>query len=81
MKLTPEQKRSLKDLTTHPGYKVLQDIEKEAKLNLAQFLLTANLDDAEQMHILKKNQTYNKAREDFFQNVELHIAEIYTPNI
>ena len=40
-----------------------------------------DLTDTNDLEIIKKNQLYMKAREDFVQNVNKHIQETYTPNI
>ena len=79
MKLDKDQKEDLKSLKNHPWFKVLELIEKQAKNDLWELLLKADLTKDDQLEVLKKNQLYMKAREDFLQNIDRHIQESYSP--
>jgi len=81
MKLTQEQKESLKQLKNMPWWKVLLEIEKEANDELYRRLATFNVDNEQDRTTIKVWQQYSKAREDFFQNTEKHIREVYQNKI
>lgn len=79
MKLSKDQKEELRALKNHPWFKILELIEKEAKNDLWELLLKADLTKEDQLEVLKKNQLYMKAREDFLQNIDRHLQESYSP--
>jgi len=81
MKLTQEQKESLKQLKNMPWWKVLLEIEKEANDELYRRLATFDIDNEKDRTTIKIWQQYSKAREDFFQNTEKHIREVYQNKI
>lgn len=71
MKLTKEEINQLKELRQHPWFKILERIEEEERRKLWEMLITAKLDDEEQMKILRENQIYAKARKDFLKWVTI----------
>lgn len=77
MKLTEEQKQELKQLKNMPGWKVLLEIEKEANDELYRRLATFDIDNEQDRTTIKIWQQYSRARNDFFQNTEKHIREVY----
>lgn len=81
MKLTEEQKAELKQLKNMPGWKVLLEIEKEANDELYRRLATFNIDNEQDRTTIKIWQQYSRARNDFFQNTEKHIREVYQNKI
>lgn len=81
MKLTEEQKQELKQLKNMPGWKVLLDIEKEANDELYRRLATFDIDNEQDRTTIKVWQQYSRARNDFFQNTEKHIREVYQNKI
>lgn len=80
MQLTPEQKADLKELVKSRGFKVLLLIHEQATNDLGRKLLTSKLTESD-IETIKKNQTYMRAREDFFQDVQKHINEVYIPKV
>lgn len=80
MKLNSDQKEELRALKNHSWFKILELIEKEAKNDLWELLLKADLTKEDQLEVLKKNQLYMKAREDFLQNIDRHLQESYSPS-
>jgi len=81
MKLTNTEKDDLDSLKNHPWYKVLQTIEKEANDELFLRLSTFDIDNEKDRLEIKKWQIYQRARNDFFNNIEAYTREIYTNNI
>ena len=81
MKLNDEQKQELKQLKNMPGWKVLLDIEKEANDELYRRLATFDIDNEQDRTTIKVWQQYSRARNDFFQNTEKHIREVYQNKI
>ena len=81
MQLTPEQKSDLEQLKKHAWFKVLQLIEKEANYELFERLATFDIDDEENKKIIKRYQTYQTARNDFFQNIDNHLREVFVNKI
>lgn len=81
MKLTEEQKQELKQLKNMPGWKVLLDIEKDANDELYRRLATFDIDNEQDRITIKVWQQYSRARNDFFQNTEKHIREVYQNKI
>lgn len=81
MKLTEEQKQELKQLKNMPGWKVLLDIEKEANDELYRRLATFDVDNEKDRETIKIWQQYSRARNDFFNNTEKHIREVYENKI
>lgn len=81
MKLTEEQKAELKQLKNMPGWKVLLEIEKEANDELYRRLATFDIDNEQDRTTIKIWQQYSRARNDFFQNTEKHIREVYQNKI
>ena len=81
MILNDEQKQELKQLKNMPGWKVLLDIEKEANDELYRRLATFDIDNEQDRTTIKVWQQYSRARNDFFQNTEKHIREVYQNKI
>jgi len=81
MKLTKDQIQALKSLKNHPGYQVLIMIEEDARHRMWDYIINANLEDKDQLEVIKANQIYCKARQDFLNNLDNATAEIYSPNI
>jgi len=79
--LTKDQKESLKSLTNHPGWKVVEMIEEEARIELGNKLMIADLEDTAQLKVLRENQIYAKARKDFMQNIMKNTTEVYIPEV
>lgn len=79
--LTKDEIGYLKSLKDYPWYKVLEKIERQASIDLWQLLLKWDLNDEKILEVIKRNQLYAKARTDFFENIETHIREIYSPDI
>ena len=80
MILTPEQKRDLENLKDSAWYKVLKLIEKESNDELYERLSTFDIDNEEDKKTIKRFQIYKKAREDFFNNIDSYLREVYTPS-
>lgn len=55
---------------------MLQAIESEARYELGNKLLSVNLDDADELELLKTMQIQQAAREEFLSNVDSHLSEI-----
>ncbi len=81
MKLSQEEKDDLESLKRQPWYKVLLKIEKEANDELFSRLATFDLDNKEDVLEVKKYQIYQRARNDFFQNIESYTREVFNNNI
>lgn len=79
MKLSKDNIEALKSLVKHPGFAVVEQLEKDARIQLWQWILDVDLTDEKNLRIIKENQTYTKARSDFLQNIKKHTAEIYNP--
>lgn len=75
MILTEDEKSQLKQLQNHPWFKVLEKIEKEARDILFSQLSVLNLEDKNNLEIIKRHQIYQKARTDFLFNVRTHLIE------
>lgn len=67
MKLTKEELNQLKEMRESAGWKILERIEEEERRKLWEMLLTADLSDENQMKIIRENQIYVKARQDFLR--------------
>lgn len=67
MKLTKEELNQLKEMRESAGWKILERIEEEERRKLWEMLLTADLNDENQMKIIRENQIYAKARQDFLK--------------
>ena len=67
MKLTKEELNQLKEMRESAGWKILERIEEEERRKLWEMLLTADLSDENQMKIIRENQIYVKARQDFLK--------------
>lgn len=67
MKLTKEELAQLKEMRESAGFKILERIEEEERQKLWEMLLTADLSDENQMKIIRENQIYVKARQDFLR--------------
>ena len=81
MKLSQEEKDDLESLKWQPWYKVLLKIEKEANDELFWRLATFDLDNKDDVLEVKKWQIYQRARNDFFQNIESYTREVFHNNI
>ena len=81
MKLSQEEKDDLESLKRQPWYKVLLKIEKEANDELFWRLATFDLDNKDDVLEVKKWQIYQRARNDFFQNIESYTREVFHNNI
>ena len=56
-------------------------LEEEARIELGNKLIRADLLDPEQISILRDNQTYVKARIDFMKMIQDNLGEVYTPEV
>lgn len=81
MKLSQDQKDALKQLKKTEWWKVLLEIEKEANDELYSRLSTFDVDNEKDRLVIKKWQEYSRARNDFFQNTEKHIRDIFEHKI
>ena len=79
MTLNKDQKEQLKSLTEHPGFKVWELIEEDARNRLWQRILSADLSNENELKLIQENQIYVKARQDFFVNIKTSTASIYNP--
>lgn len=80
MQLTNEQKEDLKQLLESRWYKVLLLIEEQATNDLWRKLLASKLTE-EDIEVIKKNQIYMTARQDFLRDTQKHLNTIYTPKV
>lgn len=78
-KLTKEEVELLKAFKNSPYYSLLKKIEEEEIAKLGIRLLSANLDDKNELEIIRRNQIYVEARKDFFNNVDKKTREISNP--
>ena len=79
MKLTKDEKEALKAIKNHHWYKVLEKIHEEAIKNLWISILTnSDLDNPQDITIIKRNKDFIQARSDFFRDTEKHLREIYS---
>lgn len=81
MILNEEQKRDLENLKNTPWYKVLLEIEKEARNELFARLSEYDLDNQENIQNIKEWQIYANARKDFIQNIEWHLKKVFVPKM
>jgi len=79
--LTKDNKEALKSLVKHPWWAVVEMLEEEARIELGNKLIRADLLDPEQISILRDNQTYVKARIDFMKMIQDNLGEVYTPEV
>ena len=79
--LTKDNKEALKSLVKHPWWAVVKTLEEEARIELGNKLIRADLLDPEQISILRDNQTYVKARTDFMKMIQDNLGEVYTPEV
>lgn len=77
MNLTKQEKEMLQSLTEHPGFAVLQKVEEDAKNRLGRELLKLDWNNKDHIKLLKDNQVYLKAREDFFASIKSASIQIY----
>lgn len=77
MQLTKEQKEDLENLTKHPGWKVLLNVQEEADTALFRKLSDWDLSNEKNIETLKEWQVYKNARNDFFKDTEKHLRKIY----
>ena len=78
MQLSKDQIDQLKQLTKMPWWKIIKEIEDEVTNTLWRELLRSKLTDKD-IEIIKRNQIYMEARQDFIFNIEKHLKEVYTP--
>lgn len=78
-KLTKEEVELLKAFKNSPYYSLLKKIEEEEIAKLGIRLLSANLDDKNELEIIRRNQIYVEARKDFFSSVDKKTREISNP--
>lgn len=81
MILNEEQKRDLENLKNTPWYKVLLEIEKEARNELFARLSEYDLDNQDNIQNIKEWQIYANARKDFIQNIEGHLKKVFVPKM
>jgi len=79
--LNQDEKMALESMMKHPGFAVLKKIENEESVRLGKILQAVDLDDPKQLELLKRNQIYAKAREDFLLNAESHVSSVIEPEI
>lgn len=81
MKLTPEQREDLEQLTKMSGWKVLLQINEEANNTLFKNLSNLDLSNLQNIENIKEWQIYKNARRDFFKDTERHLQKVYENNI
>lgn len=81
MKLTPEQKETLKSLTKHPWFAILEKLEEEALNNLGRQMFKLNLEDEKQKELFKNFKIYAEARQDFLDWIKKQTLEVYENEI
>jgi len=81
IQLTAQDREDLKLLKNHPWFRVLEKIEVDASISLGNALQTMDLENVENIAIIKKNQLYSKARKDFLWNIDAHLSEISEVNV
>lgn len=77
MNLTQQEKEILSSLLDHPWFAIVQKLEEDAQNKLGKRFLNLNWEDPKEMEILKINQIYTKARQDFFQNLRKGAQQVY----
>lgn len=77
MQLNTEDKENLKNLKSHPGWKVLLKVQEEADIKLFKDLSDWDLSNEKNIETLKEWQIYKNARNDFFKDTEKHLRDIY----
>lgn len=78
MKLTQQQLADLKALEQMPWFKVLVEIEKEARIKLWNDFLDMDLSNEDNLKILRENQIYIKARKDFLNTYKRYTGNTIT---
>ena len=81
MKLTPEQKEDLEQLTKMSGWKVLLQINEEANTTLFKNLSNLDLSNPQNIENIKEWQIYKNARRDFFKDTDRHLQKVYEHSI
>ncbi len=81
MKLTKDQKELLQSLVKHPWWTIVEQIEIEAGIELWKTMRKADLSNENHLKILRENQIYCKAREDFIQGIKKQTIDVYTQDI
>lgn len=81
MQLNKEQKADLEQLKKMPWFAVLKLIEKEANNELFERLATFDIDNEQSRETIKKYQIYQRARNDFFNNIDTHLREVFENKI
>jgi hypothetical protein len=77
MQLNTEDKENLKNLKSHPGWKVLLKVQEEADIKLFKDLSEWDLTNEKNIETLKERQIFKNARNDFFKDTEKHLRKIY----
>ena len=77
MNLTQQEKEILQSLLDHPWFAIVQKLEEEAQNKLGKQFLNLDWNDPKKIEILKMNQIYTKARQDFFQNLKKWAIQVY----
>ena len=78
MKLTQQQLADLKALEIMPWFKVLQEIEQEERIKLWELMMSWDLNDENQLKVIRENQIYVKARKDFLNTYKRHTGNTIT---
>lgn len=81
MILNEDQKLHLEEMKQSMGYKVLLEIEKEARNELFARLSEYDLDNQDNIKNIKEWQIYANARKDFIQNIEGHLKKVFVPKM
>lgn len=76
--LSDVEKKHLSKLKIHPGFKVIQKIEKDQRDQLWNMLIRLDIDNEESRKIIKRAQYYAQGREDFLKGIEMNSLEIFT---
>jgi hypothetical protein len=77
MQLNTEDKENLKNLKSHPGWKVLLKVQEEADIKLFKDLAERDLTNEKNIETIKEWQIFKNARNEFFKDTEKHLRTIY----
>lgn len=79
--LDKDQKNLLQWLIKHPAWQLVKDLELEALNELWRNLLSVNVNDEEQLKLIRDKQIYATARKEFIKSIENQTIDIYWNDI
>ena len=79
--LNKDQKELLKWLIKHPAWQLVKDLETEALNELWRNLLSVDVNNEEQLKLIRDKQIYATARKEFIKSIESQTMDVFWNDI